>query len=188
GGGRVLTIATAAGDAAWTLLPLKRNFPALVNELLRHAVGDADAAGTRWQNLVAGQRLRIPSSVPMSTEARLLNEAGDAVALERNVDANGRAVWRSTPLAAAGVYTLAAGDERLPVVVNFLPAESDVRPATEAAIRAALGDAPVTFLGEDMPVAGVAGENRPDFGWSILLVVLLLAGGEAVLATRLSRG
>src|SRR5690606_15781369 len=100
--------------------------------------------------------------------------------------ADGTAGWQSPPLEAVGLYTLTGkGSGEMRIAVNFPAAESDVRPMNESAVQSALGDVEVMFLEDELPTAGALTEtDRPDFGWTVLLFVLGLAGFEAFLAMR----
>ena len=190
GRGRVVTIATAAADPEWTLLQIRPNFAAFVHELLRHAVGEAGGAGGAGLTLDAGAPFRLPPgvSVPAGVVPRLLGD-GEATALTRQIDADDTIGWAGVAPSEPGEYALAIDARRLPVAVNFPAVESDLRRADDALLREAFGeDAELTDLAEGAADALVAGDaDRPDWGWPLLLAVLLLAGGEALYAALLGR-
>ena len=189
GEGRVVLVTTAAGDPEWTLLPLRDNYAAFVHELLSHAVGDARGGGVAWATLEAGQTLAVPPAIATGGAVVLEGPDGQPVTLSQSVRPDGSAALVSDPLEQVGVYDLRRGEARWPVVVNAPAAESDLRPLDESAVRAALGDVELTMLGDELPAeAALAGEaGRADFGWSLLLVVLILAASECVLAMRFGR-
>jgi hypothetical protein len=55
-------------------------------------------------------------------------------------------------------------------------------------VVAALGDIEIQWMGDELPSEAMAeDENRADFGWSLLLAVLLLAGVECFMAMRFGR-
>lgn len=188
GEGRVLLVATAAGDPEWTLLPLKENYVAFVHELLNHALGDTSGGGVAWQTLEVGQRLRVPASLELVPQPALTSPEGQNIELSREIRADGAGMWVSPPLEQAGVYELSGMERTWPVAVNLPAHESDLRPLDQAAVTAALGGIELQWLGDELPLeaAGDA-EQRADFGWSLLLAVLLLAGVECFMAMRLGR-
>ena len=189
GDGRVLLVTTAAGDPDWTLLPLKDNYLAFVHELLGHAVGETAGGGVAWQTLTVGDRLVVPPAAQVSGEPALTGPDGQPVPLRREIRADGVGVWQSGPLEFPGVYQLATGERTLPVAVNLAAAESDLRPLDEAGVVAALGDVDLTWSGDELPTPAALGaeQDRADFGWALLLAVLLLAGFECFIAMRFGR-
>ena len=139
----------------------------------------------------AGQALVIPpAAAAAGAQPELLDPDGEPVLLERRVRQDGTATWQSAPLEKVGIYRLSGaglgmGGTPVPVAVNFPASESDVRPLNETAVRAALGGIELAYLRDELPSTGLLAEmDRPDFGWSLLLVVLGLAGFEAFLAMR----
>ena len=188
GEGRVLLITTAAGDPEWTMLPLKENYVAFVHELLNHAMGDTRGGGVGWQTVEVGQPLRVPASLELAAEPTLVSPEGQNVDLTREIRPDGSGVWISAPLEQVGVYRLALSDRTWPVAVNLPARESDLRPLDQAAVTTALGNIELQWLGDELPVEALAAnEDRADFGWSLLLAVLVLACVECFMAMRFGR-
>ena len=188
GEGRVVTLTTAAADPEWSIFPLASNFAAFVHDLLGNAIGTA-GGGSAWQNLAAGDRLVVPASagLPAGTTPQLI---GDdlTVRLDRRTDDDGTFAWTSVPIDVPGVYELAAGDVRLPVVVNRPAVESDPTPAGDARLREVFGESvQLRDLDADTVSTLAAQADRPDWGWSLLLLALVLALGEAAYASFLGR-
>ncbi len=179
-GGRVVFVSTSAAEP-WITFTRKPVYTELVNELLSGSVN----AGDGWMNLLTGDRLEVPASVKMTATPTLSDPAGGAIPLQATNAADGSAAFVSPPLAKPGLYTLATGSAGLPVAVSVPREASDVRTVDNAALRAALGGADVTFA-EDAPPAASAGGNAAtlDQGWNVMTLVLVLVAGEAFLAMR----
>ncbi len=185
--GQVVTVASSGSDPAWTLLPLLDNYAAFVHELLRNAVGTS-GGGSSWQNLVVGDLLVIPASVklPPGTTPQLVG-GSTAVGLTRRLDA-GPPAWVSPPLEEVGSFEVAAGDVRMPVVVNFPPGESDLTRTDDATLRTIFGeDVALLDLSATTPASLAASEDGPDWGWTLLVLAMLVACGEAAFAAVLGR-
>jgi hypothetical protein len=188
GEGRVLLVTTAAGDPEWTMLPLKENYVAFVHELLNHAMGDTGGGGVGWQTLEVGQPLRVPASLELTAEPTLASPEGQNVNLTREIRADGSGVWISAPVEQVGIYRLTLNQREWPVAVNLPGRESDLRPLDQAAVASALGNVELQWLGDELPADALsANEDRADFGWSLLLAVLLLACVECFMAMRFGR-
>jgi hypothetical protein len=181
GHGRVVFVTTSAAEP-WNSFVRNAIYTELVNELLDGSVN----AGDGWMNLSAGDRLEVPASVKLTATPTLTDPAGTAIPLEATNATDGSAAYRSPPLAVPGVYSLTTGSAPLPVAVNVPPDASDVRTVDDAAVRAALGGADVTFGDDQVPVAGSTAANAAtlDQGWNVMTLVLLLVAGEAFLAMR----
>ena len=161
---------------------------AFVHELLNHAVGDTRGGGLAWQTLEVGQNLRLPPTIEMPAPPTLASPTGESIELRREVGPEGAGTWISAPLEEPGVYQLSTGDRGWPVAVNLPANESDLRGMTQESVTAALGDVELQWLGDELPSQSIAEEDeRPDFGWSLLLAVLLLAGLECFMAMRFGR-
>ncbi|HEX8342639.1 MAG TPA: BatA domain-containing protein [Tepidisphaeraceae bacterium] len=180
GEGRVVFVATSADDE-WTNFPVKPAYIALVHEILAGTV----AGSERWTNLLVGERVEIPVARQLGGTPRLIDPAnGSEQPLEQTVKADGTAVYASPPIERPGVYRLQSGPLGVPVSVNVPADEADIRPLTDEAIRSALGDIDLELLGDALPAAGGADEDRRDFGWSVMTIVLCLLGLECFMAMR----
>jgi hypothetical protein len=188
GDGRVVTVATAAADPEWTLLPLTPAFPAMIHELLRGVVGES-GAGSGWQSTEVGETIRLPATFAPAGATPVLLDDGPPRSFRRELRTGGSASWVLDAPAAPGVYAVQAGEASVPLVVNFPAAESDLRRADEPAVRGALGDAAVSFR----PLTSVDAstlleeEEGADWGWILLVAVLGLAATEAAYAGWLGR-
>ena len=184
GQGRVLWVSTSA-NGAWTDFPAHRAYTALMQELLAHSV----KSGTFWMNLEVGEPLSIPSSVRMTAAPTLLDPDKKPLPLESKIDetadrVGGAATYTSTPLKRPGLYSLSLGETTIPIAVNIPAAESDVRTINDQAIREALGRIDLTLQGDQAPSDGQVAEAGRDWGWHLMLAVLVLLGLEAFMAMR----
>jgi len=184
GQGRVIWVSTSA-NGAWTDFPAHQAYTPLMQELLAHSV----KSGTFWMNLEVGQPLTIPSSVRMTAAPSLLDPDKKALPLESQIDESadrvgGAATYTSAPLARPGLYSLNLGDATIPIAVNVPASESDIRTINDEAIRDALGRIDLTLQGDQPPGEGQVAENGRDWGWHLMLAVLVLLGLEAFMAMR----
>jgi Mg-chelatase subunit ChlD len=179
GKGRVVFVATSSGADGWTALPARQVFAPLLHELLNHAVTPAD----EWLNLSVGQSLEIPVTMKLSAPPTLEDATHQVVAMDPVTLADGHVTYRSPALEKPGVYHLSAGNV-FPVAVSVPPEEADVRTLDNAAVKKALGDAEMEFETDQLPVAPEFASAGNDFGWMMMLAVLLLAATETILALR----
>lgn len=181
GEGHVVFVATAANaDPEWTFLPVKPVYVALVHELLLNTVTPGDT----WLNLTVGDRLQIPTGLKLATTPMLKDTSGKEIILEESRGEDGRSMYRSRPITQSGVYALETGTQSLPVAVNVPSDEADVRTLNDAAIKRALGDIEIQTNADSLPPEAVSVHDGDDFGWPIMLAVLMLVGLEAFMAMR----
>ncbi|MEM7624965.1 MAG: BatA domain-containing protein [Planctomycetota bacterium] len=176
GEGRLLLLATAI-DPAWTNLPTKPLFPALLHDALRGVLGQVVAAG--GEGATVGER---PELGRRWSSASVLVSGEALVPLDTNADGGG--VTTLEPLAAPGVYAPRQGELGQRLAVN-VPAEAgDVRTADAALVKAWLdGLGPWATLEADRPAAVLATAQRTsNFGWVLLWLLLGLVLLETVLA------
>ena len=62
--------------------------------------------------------------------------------------------------------------------------EADITHLDENALKAALGGIEMDFAGDSVPQAAVAAHSGNDYGWIILLSLLVLLGLECFMAMR----
>ena len=117
----MIWVSTTANDD-WTDFPAHLAYAPLMQELLAHSV----KSGTYWMNLEVGQPLTIPSSVRMTAVPVTARSGQESTAVgigmvDENAGRVGGAstIYRSTPLARPGVYTLSLGDATIPIAVNI---------------------------------------------------------------------
>jgi hypothetical protein len=178
GDGRVVFFASSA-DAEWTDFPAKPAYVALMHELLAGTVG----GGERWMNLEAGQRLQLPASWRLGGTPTLRDPATNVdQPLEQTATPDGSLFYQSRPIEKPGVYTLTGGNNSVPISVNPPADEADIRAVTDDAIRQALGNIDVAFEAAELPT--LVSQDRRDFGWSLMTVVLILLGVECFMAMR----
>jgi len=79
---------------------------------------------------------------------------------------------------------MVSGGKRFPVAVNLPADESDIRALDTPALKSAIGDADVDMLDDALPPPAVDASDQTDFGWTIMLAVLAIAGIECLLAMR----
>jgi hypothetical protein len=185
GRGRVVFCSTTADvNTEWTAFPAKKAFPEVMLCMFLGTVStDED-----WMNLSVGQSVQPPPNLKMTAAPHLRDAAGlDFSLLTTETDSG--LVYKSVPLTKPGVYTLTTGMESYPIAVNVPTSESDTRLVESEAIRKTLGGITMTFLQDTMPPAEEAAQvaQGRDFGWSLMLAVLGLAGMESILAMKFGR-
>lgn len=174
GEGRVVYFSTTA-DGTWVSFNAKPVYPALMQEMVSGAI----SAGDRWMNLTAGQRLELPPSLRMTGSPELLDPQQKPVPISMTSGA-----YTAGPLSTPGIYHLSASGEDYPIAVNVPGDEADVRPVVAARIASILGGGAINLMGDELPVIGSQDDQGNDFGWAVMIVVLLLACGECYLAMR----
>jgi hypothetical protein len=70
------------------------------------------------------------------------------------------------------------------VVVNLPDDEADITTLSNAAIKQALGDIDLALDGDQPPPVAASDLHGNNLGWSVMVLVLALAGLECVLAMR----
>jgi hypothetical protein len=178
GRGHIIFFSTTA-DAQWTTFPAKPAYVALMHELV---AGTIDA-GDQWMNLLVGQPLVVPQSVPMTSAPILRDSQHQSLPLTA-AQAGEQFACRSEPLIRPGLYTLWTGVRDYPIAVNVAAAASDLRPLDGSALRRALGDVDVTLQGDQVPPAADAADTARDYGRALLFAMLLLAAAETLMAKR----
>ena len=177
GKGKIIFFATSA-DTRWTTLPAKPAFVALLNEILLGSI-DADNA---WMNCPAGSRLQVPRRIVERQEVRFADPAGHPVLLNPADAGHPDLAYLSEPMERPGMYRLQVDGKTYPIAVRFPASESDVTVLDPAAIRKALGDILLDQENDRIPQTISAKSDQADFGWPIMLAVLILIGAECFLA------
>jgi hypothetical protein len=153
-------------------------YVALMHELLSGSV----RSGDEWMNLLVGQEMEMPSSMRLTTTPTLKDPQQAEVVLEQVTSKDGRATYKTRPLAKPGLYTLSTGSRTIPIAVNVPGDEADIRPVDDAAIRVALGGIDINFETDQLPPMASDRTHGNDYGWSIMTIVLVLVGAECFLA------
>lgn len=179
GDGKVVFIATTA-NAEWNTLPAKPAYLALVHEIVGNTVSGAE----RWMNIEVGQPIEVPATVQMTSAPTLADSTGNAQPMEQVRREDGSLVYRSRPIAKPGIYKVGTGNTTIPVSVNVPADEADIRPLANDAIRSAMGNIDMQTLGDVLPAKGSGPDQRNDYGWSIMTIVLLLLAAECFMAMR----
>lgn len=177
--GRVLFYSTSS-NSDWNLLTPKPSYVVLMHELVSGSINSSD----QWLNLEVGQPLEIPSTIQLSAAPTLKDPLRADVIIEQAQTPDGRNVYRSGPLPRAGVYTLTAGDRTYPISVNVPDDEADIRPIESGGIQKALGDIDIALMDDQLPPVEQLAQAQNDFGWSVMLIVLMLVALECFLAMR----
>jgi hypothetical protein len=180
GQGRVIFVSTTANDE-WQSFCAKPSYLVLMHELLTGSV----SSGDRWMNLLVGQPLEIPPNVTLTATPTLKDANQTDIVLDQTRVGTGPALYRSRPLAKPGLYTLTTGQRKIPIAVNVPDDEADIRTLDDAALTRAMGDAPMEFEGDQLPSLASSNDAGNDYGWSVMVLVLLLVGFECFLAMRL---
>lgn len=179
GKGRVIFFSTTA-NADWTSFPAKPAYLTLMQELLGGTISSGDA----WMNVSVGDPLVVPGSIGMTAAPTLTDGAKRDVPVQAITNAAGEQVYQSQPLRRPGVYRLSTGSQVYPIAVNVPADEADVRTLPEAALRKALGDVEFTAHEDQAPAESASLNANRDLGWSVMLLVLALAGFECFMAMR----
>lgn len=180
GRGRVVFF-TFSADAEWTTFPAKQAYVTLMHEVVAGSV----AGSENWMNLEIGDRIEIPTSREIGGVPRLRDVDGTTESpLETLVKANGESVYQSAQLEKPGLYRLTAGVNVWPIAVNVPADEADIRPIANEGIRAALGNVEMSSFGDTLPNEASAEEEGNDFGWTLMVMVLVLLGVECFMAMR----
>ncbi len=179
GSGRVVFFSTTA-NPDWTTLPVKTAYVTLMHELLAGSVSTPD----RWLNLSVGEALEVPSSVKLTIAPELTDPAGKTVVLTQATTSEGSAAYRSEALSLPGLYKLSTGVAEYPVAVNPPADEADIRTLNNETLRAALGGIGMVLEGDTLPPIASSIEDGNDFGWSVMMIVLVLVGLESFMAMR----
>lgn len=177
--GRVVTVTTSA-SSEWNSLPQRPAYPVLVHELL---AGTVDV-GDKWMNLLVGQNLAIPPGLKLTAAPVLTDSAGRQIPLEATTGEDGLVSYRSRPIDRPGLYQLNTGMSVVPVAVNVPADEADARVLPVEAVRKALGEIDLAVFGDSLSDAQMARDEGSDLGWSLMAIVLLLAGLECFLAMK----
>ncbi len=183
GTGKVVFFATSA-DTRWTTLPAKPAFVALLNEILLGTI-DADNG---WMNIAAGSRLEVPRRIAQTVMPRLTDPQGHLLSLEPAGADHPTTAYVSTSLEMPGLYRLQIDGKSYPIAVRFPASESNLTHLDPAAIRRALGDITMEQEADRLPAEFANSRDQADFGWPLLLAVLILAGTECFLAMWFRRG
>lgn len=183
GRGKVVFFATSA-DTRWTTLPAKPAFVALLNEIL---LGTIDAENS-WMNLAAGSRLQVPRRIVETLTPRLTDPQGHLLSLEPAGGEDPTVAFVSAPIERPGLYRLQIDGKSYPIAVSFPASESNLTHLDAAAIRRALGDITMEQETDGLPGQYASARDQADFGWPLLLAVLVLTGTECFLAMWFRRG
>jgi hypothetical protein len=135
--------------------------------------------------VLVGLPLVIPPNVTLTATPTLKDANQTDIVLDQTRVGTGPALYRSRPLAKPGLYTLTTGQRKIPIAVNVPDDEADIRTLDDAALTRAMGDAPMEFEGDQLPSLASSNDAGNDYGWSVMVLVLLLVGFECFLAMRL---
>ena len=177
GDGHVVFFSSTA-NSDWNALPQKPSYIPLIHELLANSID----LGDKWMNLTCGQSVEIPSTLKITGTPALLNPLRKPVPVDPVTLASGAVVYRSKPLDKPGLYQLNLGNRTVPIAVNVPSEEADLRTIPAQAVAKALGGIDLQLLGSSSPEGGSALDDSTDFGWTLMFLVLLLAGTECFLA------
>lgn len=178
GQGRVVFVSTSAGPE-WTSFPAKPAYVTLMHELLSGTV----SAGDSWMNLSVGQSLEVPATLQLSGQPQLLDPTKKPLPLQPS-SVGSISSFKSEPLDRPGVYTLTTGSRTIPIAVNVPRDEADVRTLDNNAIKTALGGIDVDLQNDELPPELASQTAGNDFGWNVMLLVLMIVGLECFLAMQ----
>ncbi|CAM9900299.1 unnamed protein product, partial [Laminaria digitata] len=180
GEGRLLLVATAI-DPAWTNLPTKPVFPALLHDALRGVLGQVAAAA--GEGATVGERPELGRRWADAV-ALVSGGAGETqVLLETSEDRED--VTTLEPLREPGVFAPRSGNTGRRLAVNVPADAGDVRAADPALVKTwldGLGAWNTIDAGQPAAVLATA-QKKSNFGWVLLWVLL----GLVLLETALAR-
>jgi hypothetical protein len=189
GRGRVLLANTTAG-VEWTFLPATVEFPIMVQELLRYAIGNPDAA----VNLNVGDRFEAPVFVstqhlllrcPDGRKERLTPRKRDERASMWTVEFSGTR--------QQGVYEfMDVSPEVLPrrrFVVNQKPEEGDLSRLSRGDFEQAFGSGGWRWIGQETPVEEFVAKlhSVTELAPAVLGILIAVLAIESYLAARFGR-
>ncbi len=187
GEGRIAVVNSTA-DAAWSNLPLKPAFTAMVQRLAVWLL----EPGSRCQNLLAGEscRLSLPLAAVHATVGVRLPD-GRTAGLSPTVRGE-RAAVEFADTAVPGFYEFTWNGERGPerrlLAVNVDPAESDLAALDQAALRELAGGAALTWTDATAPgeQAKLFARGGREFWRAVFVALLAVLGLETLLGRRFS--
>lgn len=177
GEGRLLLLGTAI-DPAWTNLPTKPLFPALLHDALRGVLGQVAASG--GEGVTVGERLQLGRRW---VDAGALVSGGDGET-QVLLETRDQVVTTLEPLAAPGVYAPRQGGSAQRLAVNVPAAAGDVRAADAVLVKTWLDGLGAwnTIEADQTAAVLVAAERKSNFGWVLLWVLLAFVLLETALA------
>lgn len=172
GAGRVVFFSTSA-NSEWTTLPAKPAYVAMMHEIVSGSITSGDG----WMNREVGQSLSLPADLKLTAAPTLTDPSGMPVAFPPGQQT-------SAILPRPGMYTLNTGARTLPIAVNMAAEESDLRTVDGNVIKAVLGEQNVNVYDDALPPLGSSVTAGNDFGWIVMVAVLLFIGAESFMAMR----
>ncbi len=172
GAGRVVFFSTSA-NSEWTTLPAKPAYVAMMHEVLSGSVTSGDG----WMNRQVGQQVILPGNLKLTTAPTLTDPTGAPIAFEPGKLASAR-------LSRPGIYKLNTGIRELPIAVNMVAEESDLRSVDSSVIKSTLGEQNVSVYEDALPALGTTASAGNDFGWIAMAAVLLFIAAESFMAMR----
>jgi hypothetical protein len=189
GRGRVLVCSTGAG-VSWSFLPGTVEFPVMVQELMRHAVGNPD----RQVNLGVGDRFAQPVFV---SKQHLLIRCPDGskqrLKPRKRGDREGAYTVEFDRTNQQGTYefvdVMAGILPRSRFVVNQMPQEGDLSRLTRGDFDEAYGSAGWRWIGMQESVSDFVAKlhSVTEFAPLVLVILVLVLAVESLLAARFGR-
>lgn len=178
GQGRVILVTTSA-DKEWHQWPDHPTYLPIMTELVRHVARSSESGSAHW----TGEPIELPIDPALfETDAQVRTPGYPA---EREIDiaavptSDGKGLslrWEQTPQPGLYQFLLRRrdGGETLRLVaVNLDPAESDLTPAQEGELRAAMGDIPTEYIEGIANLSDSTGEGRTEL-WRLCLVAAVI--------------
>lgn len=179
GQGHVVWISTSSNND-WTALLAKPVYLELMHELLLGSV----RTGDDWLNLSVGDSVRVPTTLGLTGVPSLSDSSKKEIAIDPVKGDDGQMVYQSHPLDKPGLYLLTAGTRSFPIAVNVPADESDIRTIPDAGVKKALADIDLALMGDTLPADVLSQTQSSDLGWSVMCIVLALAGLECLMAMK----
>ncbi|UCF34512.1 MAG: VWA domain-containing protein [Phycisphaerales bacterium] len=179
--GRVAVVTTTA-NTDWTNLPAKGDYVSLMRKLEAYV---CPPYGER-RNVLVGEAAVEPLSPAQASLSLRVTTADGRIADGKLVPQGESLAMRYGPIEQAGALTFAIGSDLVRFAANVDPIESELTPAAESAVRAALGEG-VRFLTEesDLTAPTTTGKSS-EWATTMLYMVLCLLLYESLTAMRFS--
>jgi hypothetical protein len=179
-GDGVVILCTTTANMRWTNLPAKGDFVSLMWDVVSYAWPTPDEN----RNARVGQTLSTRLS-PEQTRRTLEVTAPDGSPRPVKLETRDGAFYAVVAEAETpGEYRLAVGEETERFAVNTDPAESDLAPIDEPALRLLLGDDCDLMLDAARLAEAAASPTRREFSWMMLYAVFTLLIVESFLSMK----
>jgi hypothetical protein len=179
--GRVAVVTTTA-NMDWTNLPSKGDYVSLMRKLEAHV---CPPYGER-RNVLVGEAAVEPLAPAQTSLPLRVTTADGRITDGKLVPQGDSLAMRYGPIEQAGTITFAIGPDLVQFAANVDPVESELTPAAESDVIAALGENVRFFSEGDGPTAPATTGKSSEWATTMLYIVLVLLFYESLTAMRYS--